>query len=62
MADGKAPSERLQTMLAVETIEYLRALAATGLYGTSIPAVGRALIEQGVRDAIEKGFIKAKAK
>jgi hypothetical protein len=58
MAKEKAPTERFQTMLDAETIKYLEALAGKGTHGSSVPAVGRKLIEEGVRIAIKEGFIK----
>lgn len=45
-------------MLDAETIKYLEALAGKGTHGSSVPAVGRKLIEEGVRIAIKEGFIK----
>ena len=61
MAKEKAPTERFQTMLDAETIRYLEALAGKELHGSSVPAVGRKLIEEGIRIAIKEGFIKLRA-
>jgi hypothetical protein len=58
MAKEKPETERFQTMLSTETLKYLEALASRGTHGSSVPAVGRALIEEGVRNAIKEGFIK----
>ncbi len=54
-----ADSERFQAMLSVRTMNYLKALAKKGTHGSSVPAVGRALIESGVRQAIIDKFIAA---
>jgi hypothetical protein len=58
--DDKAFSQRFETLLSLETHHYLKELARRGTHGTSAPAVGRTLIEQGVRAAIRQGFIKIK--
>ena len=58
MAKERTPTERFQTTLDVETVRYLEALAGKGTHGASVPAVGRTLIMEGIRNAIEKGFIK----
>jgi hypothetical protein len=60
MAEEKTPTERFQTTLSVETHEYLRELMRKGTHGSSVPAVGRALIEEGIRNAIREGFISVK--
>jgi hypothetical protein len=54
-----ADTERFQAMLSARTMSYLRALAKKGTHGSSIPAVGRSLIENGVRQAIIEKFIDA---
>ena len=46
----------IQTMLDAETIRYLEDLAGKGTHGSSVPAVGRKLIEEGIRTAIKEGF------
>jgi hypothetical protein len=38
-------------------LDYLRALAETGLYGKNPTEVARNLIEEGIRSAIQKNFI-----
>jgi hypothetical protein len=58
--DDKAFSQRFETLLSLETNHYLKELVRKGTHGTSVPAVGRTLIEQGVRAAIRQGFIKIK--
>lgn len=58
MAKEKKSTDRFQTMLDVETIRYLEDLAGKGTHGSSVPAVGRKLIEEGIRTAIKEGFIK----
>lgn len=54
-----ANTDRFQTTLSIRTMSYLRALAKKGTHGSSVPAVGRSLIESGVRQAIKDGFIVA---
>lgn len=46
-------------MLSARTVAYLKALARKGTHGSSVPAVGRSLIEQGIRQAIVEKFIAA---
>jgi hypothetical protein len=55
----KEPTERFQTMLSVRTVVYMRALAKKGTHGSGLSAVGRSLIEQGIRQAIIDKFIGA---
>lgn len=55
----KEPTERFQTTLSVRTVAYMRALAKKGTHGSGLPAVGRSLIEQGIRQAIMDKFIGA---
>jgi len=60
MPEDKPPaSERFQAMLSARTLAYLRALAKKGTHGASVPAVGRSLIEEGIRQAIRDRFISA---
>lgn len=49
--------ERLQIGVAVETMDYLKALAALGTHGPTPTAVARSLIEEGIRAAIKDKFI-----
>jgi hypothetical protein len=58
--DDKAFTQRFETLLSPDTHHYLKELVSKGTHGTSVPAVGRTLIEQGVRAAIRQGFIKIK--
>ncbi len=60
MPKERAETERFQTMLSAATIKYLEMLALKGTHGSSVPAVGRTLIEEGIRDAIKQGFIALK--
>jgi hypothetical protein len=60
MAEEKAAGERFQTTLDAQTMRYLEALAGKGTHGRSVPAVGRTLIEQGIRVAIKEGFIESR--
>jgi hypothetical protein len=57
MPKERSDTERFQTALSVETIRFLEKLARKGTHGSSVPAVGRALIEEGIRNAIREGFI-----
>jgi hypothetical protein len=56
--DDRALSQRFETLLSLETHQYLKELAAKGAHGTSVPAVGRTLIEQGIRAAIRQVKVK----
>lgn len=58
MADGQSPTERRNITLSMATIRYLEALARLGTHGASVTDVARTLIEQGVRRAIEGGYLK----
>lgn len=57
MARDRSTTKRLSVTLAVATHEYLAVLASQGTHGTSVPDVAKTLIEEGVRTAIEKGFL-----
>ena len=57
MARDRTATKRLSVTLAVATHEYLAVLASQGTHGTSLPDVAKTLIEEGVRNAIEKGFL-----
>ena len=54
-----ADTDRFQTTLSLRTLAYLKALARKGTHGSSVPAVGRSLIETGIRQAIKDGFTAA---
>jgi hypothetical protein len=53
-----ADTDRRPLTLANATWEYLAELVSQGTHGTSVPDVAKTLIEEGVRAAIEKGYIK----
>ncbi len=53
----EGPGERFQTTLSGEMMNWLEALAKVRAYGRTVPAIGRAFIEAGVRKAIVDGFI-----
>jgi hypothetical protein len=57
MAD-EPKTDRKACTLAVATIRYLERLSKKGTHGTSVPKVMTTLIEDGVRRAIESGYIK----
>jgi hypothetical protein len=57
MAKSKIQTERLQVMLAVRAHALLAILAEKGMFGTSVPDVAKALIEQGLRRAKREGFL-----
>jgi hypothetical protein len=56
--DDRAATQKFETLLSPETHQYLKDLVIRGTHGTSVPAVGRALIEEGIRMAIREGFLK----
>jgi hypothetical protein len=56
---GEKQTDRFQTTLSLRTLAYLDALAKKGTHGSSVPAVGRSLIEEGIRRAILERFIAA---
>jgi hypothetical protein len=53
-----ADTERRPVTLAVATWEYLDSLSKLGTHGTSVPDVAKALIEEGIRQAIKDGFLQ----
>jgi hypothetical protein len=53
-----ADTERRPITLALATWEYLDELSKRGTHGTSVPDVAKSLIEDGVRRAIQDGFLK----
>jgi hypothetical protein len=58
-ADTSGPeTDRKKCTLLLTTIRYLDALSKRGTHGRGIPGVMTTLIEEGVRQAIEKGYIK----
>jgi hypothetical protein len=50
-------TDRLQVMLDLETLEFLKILGAKGTHGKNDKAVARTLIELGIREAIKDGFL-----
>jgi hypothetical protein len=57
--DSAGPdTDRRKCTLSLVTIRYLEALSKKGTHGRGISGVMTTLIEQGVRQAIEKGYIK----
>ena len=52
------PTERRYCTLASVTIRRLKVLAKRGTHGPSVPKIMTAFIEQGVREAIEKKYLK----
>jgi hypothetical protein len=55
-----ADTDRRQITLSLKTWDYLEELAKRGTHGTSVPDVAKALVEEGVRQAIKDGFLKLK--
>jgi hypothetical protein len=51
-------TEQRKCTLSTATIRYLELLAARGTHGSRVSGVMTTLIEQGIRNAIEKGYIK----
>lgn len=58
MPRPKEPTDRLNLTLSSVTLGYLQQLARAGTHGTSATDVAKTLIEAGIRDAIERGYIK----
>ena len=52
-----ADTERRPVTLAVATWRFLDQLSKQGTHGTSVPAVAKTLIEEGIRQAIKEGFL-----
>jgi hypothetical protein len=50
-------TDRLQVMLDVKTMAFLTILGTKGTHGKDDKAAARALIEQGIRQAIKEGFL-----
>ena len=53
-----ADTDRRPITLAVATWAFLDQLSKLGTHGTSVPDVAKALIEEGIRQAIKDGFLK----
>ena len=56
--DNDPPNERRYCTLSPITVRRLQLLAKRGTHGTSVPKVMTTMIEQGIRDAIEKDYLK----
>jgi hypothetical protein len=56
--DKPIPTKRRACTLAVLTLGRLERLKRRGTHGTTIAGVMTTFIEAGVRDAIEKGYIR----
>ena len=56
--EEEGPTERRYCTLGTVTIRRLKALAKRGTHGPSVPKIMTAFIEQGVREAIEKNYLK----
>jgi hypothetical protein len=52
-------TERRTCTLSTRTVRYLEKLSKKGTHGRDVPKVMTSLIEEGVRQAIREGFIKA---
>jgi hypothetical protein len=57
VADGQTKTQRLQVSISLQTQAFLSLLAGKGTHGTSVTDVARNLIEQGIREALEKGHL-----
>lgn len=44
--------------LSAQQVEYLASMARTGLYGSNVDEVVVSLILAGIRDAVDRDFIK----
>jgi hypothetical protein len=55
-----ADTDRKAITLANATWAYLEELSKLGTHGTTAPGVAATLVEIGVREAIEKGYLKLK--
>jgi hypothetical protein len=59
MAEDKPiATTRKPCTIAMLTLRRLERLAKIGSHGTSVPAIMTNFIEAGVRDALEKGYIR----
>lgn len=61
MAQGKAEITRKHVTFSTATICYIEDLVKTGTHGSDVTAVIRSLVEQGIRDAIDKQLIRVRA-
>jgi hypothetical protein len=60
MAEAKADITRKHVTFATATIDYVKDIVKTGTHGSDVTAVIRSLVEQGVRDAIDKKLIRVR--
>ncbi len=60
MAQGKTSITRKHVTFSTATIRYIEDLVKTGTHGSDVTAVIRSLVEQGVRDAIDKQLIRVR--
>ena len=51
------PPKRLDFTVSAQTYRFLSGLKKRGTHGGSVAKVARSLIEQGIRDAIDKKYI-----
>ena len=58
MATGQSKTKRQHVTLSLKTLAYLEELAKRGTHGDSVPDVAKSLIESGIRQAIEAGYVK----
>ncbi len=58
MAKGQSKTKRQSLTLSIKTLKYLDILATKGTHGDNVPNVAKTLIEQGIRRAIETGYLK----
>jgi hypothetical protein len=55
---GPPGTKRIPCTLSLATVRYLEALSKKGTHGKGVSKVLTALIEQGVRDAIDRHYIQ----
>ena len=55
--DEEEPPKRLDFTVSAQTYRFLSALKKRGTHGGSVAKVARSLIEQGIREAIDKRYI-----
>lgn len=60
MAQGKTDITRKHVTFSTATIDYIKDIVKTGTHGSDVTAVIRSLVEQGVRDAIDKKLIRVR--
>jgi hypothetical protein len=57
MVTDRAPTRQLKVTLSIASLDYLGELVRQGTHGTSVPDVAKTLIEDGIRQAIERGLL-----